>query len=81
MRADPLRGEIWRHVKTGNRYKILYIGMDEATKESVVVYQDVRKFQYPTVWVRKLSVFMEPTDAFGMPRFERQTCDRKEPET
>lgn len=75
-RTNPARGEIWRHIKTGSLYKILLLGKDEATGDDVVIYQNIDKKAHPTVWVRKLSIFMEATDAFGMPRFQRYECDR-----
>lgn len=53
-RADPVPGEIWRHVASGGHYRILHIAQWEATWAPVVVYQNIVKTD-SAVWVRLLS--------------------------
>lgn len=70
----PVAGEFYRHFK-GNLYQIKTLAKDSETGQDLVVYQGM----YPpfTVWVRPLSMFMEPVDKTKYPqavqnmRFER----------
>jgi hypothetical protein len=65
------RGQIWKHVKTGNSYRVLYLAIDEATGTDLVVYQSTNRKAHPTVWVRQLEVFLSEGSA-GVPRFDRK---------
>lgn len=80
----PAAGEFYRHFK-GNLYQIKMLAKDSETGQDVVVYQGM----YPpfTVWVRPLSMFMEPVDRKKYPqavqnmRFERVTPAKMTTET
>lgn len=47
----------WRHLKTGNEYVVLGVGMIEATLTAAVLYR--RAVGDPLVWVRPLAEFLD----------------------
>ena len=53
----PRVGEHWRHIKSGNTYRIVACGWIEATLDNVVIYQDLTPRRF--VWVRPLDEFAE----------------------
>ena len=61
--SEVRAGQMWQHVKTGNRYQVIATGLDEPTLTPVVIYSG----HDGVVWVRALSVFLLQKD--GEPRF------------
>lgn len=61
----------YRHKKTGGIYRIINIGIQEATLESVVIYSDA---SLGTIWVR-------PAREFFDGRFEIYTGSAEADET
>lgn len=64
-----LKKGIYRHYK-GGEYRILNEALSEATKEPVIVYQDINDEK--KIWVRPKAMFMEEveTEDEKKPRFE-----------
>lgn len=81
MRENPKPFEIYRHFK-GNLYQIITIATDSEDGSKKVVYQAL--YEPFGVYVRDLSMFMEPVDEnkypdkAGMNRFEKVTVFGKE---
>ena len=51
-------GQVWRHVKTGNRYFVMAVALDEVTLDPVVVYSGSDGVS----WTRSLSVFLSKNE-------------------
>lgn len=71
-------GEIYRHYKTNNLYKILAIGKHSETLEDMVVYEAQYNNETSKVWIRPLKMFLEevewPKDSgIKVPRFTLET--------
>lgn len=59
IRTAPVRaGQVWRHTKSGGRYFVMAVGLEEATMAPVVVYSG----HDGVVWTRRLSVFLSRQD-------------------
>jgi hypothetical protein len=54
--VHPLPGEVWRHVKTGGRYLVICMALEEASETPVVVYRDMEK---GATWARPAREFMD----------------------
>lgn len=52
----PKIGSYWEHRKTGNQYKVVYIGYWEETLEECVVYISLVDEK---CWIRPLKIFMD----------------------
>lgn len=52
------KNSIWRHYK-GNKYIVLGLAKDEATKEDLVIYQDVNVDFKELPWARPVKSFLE----------------------
>ena len=52
----PLPGEIYRHVKTGGRYMVICMALEEAPGTPVVVYRDIEK---GGTWTRPAREFLD----------------------
>lgn len=57
-----LPGEVWKHVKTGGRYMVICMALEEATETPVVVY---RGLENGGTWTRPAREFLDG-------RFERE---------
>lgn len=64
-----LQPGVYRHFK-GGRYRVLMLARHSETEEQMVVYQALYGEQ--GVWVRPLSMFLEPVERDGrpVPRFQ-----------
>ncbi len=51
-----LKGQIYKHLKTGNHYEFLGIAFLESTKESAIIY---RCLKTEMTWVRAASEFFD----------------------
>jgi len=58
------KDSLYRHIPTGNLYRVLFESVHVDTKESVVVYQSLKDQR---IWVRGIARFIE--------RFEKVECD------
>jgi hypothetical protein len=59
IRTAPVKaGQVWRHAKSGGRYFVMAVGLEEATHAPVVVYSG----HDGVVWTRPLSVFLSRKD-------------------
>lgn len=57
--ASPVRpGQVWRHVKSGGKYFVVAVGLDEPSLEPVVVYSG----RDSVTWVRRLDEFVSRRD-------------------
>ena len=69
----PLRvGAVYRHVKTGNLYRLLAAGLHTETLEEFVVYEALYDNTVGKVWVRPKSEFVgeaQSPDGTFHPRF------------
>lgn len=54
----------YRHVKSGGIYRLLNVGLLEATLEPMVVYQNIKTCE---VWIRPQSEFFDGRFAKEMP--------------
>lgn len=54
----------YRHVKSGGLYRLLSLGLLEATLEPMVVYQNIKTCE---VWIRPQSEFFDGRFAKEMP--------------
>jgi hypothetical protein len=52
----PKVGSYWTHKKTGNNYKVVYIGLWEETLDECVVYVSEKDKK---CWIRPLEIFMD----------------------
>lgn len=73
----PLPGELWRHVKTGNVYRIEALAREELTGETMVLYRANDGRVPSLLWTRPIDVFLWCEDA--SPRFvphdKEPTCE------
>lgn len=53
----PKTDSIWTHLKTGNKYRIIQVGLWEETLEECVVY--VSLDSNSKCWIRPLEIFMD----------------------
>lgn len=63
-------GQIYYHYRTPtNYYKVLYIGLDEATEKVVIIYQ--AQYGNQLVWVRDIAKWCDEVEYNGstIPRF------------
>lgn len=67
----PKPNEVWRHTRTGKRYKIIALARSVSSQELHVVYAPVGGGE---VWVRSLSGFM----AFAAEKTPRFTKEAEE---
>lgn len=67
----PEVGQIWKHSKKGNLYKILAVGKHSETLEEMVVYEAQYDNPVSKVWIRPLSMWTEEVeiDNKKLPRF------------
>lgn len=71
------KGEIYKHFKTGNLYKILEIAKDSETLEDFVVYEAQYENPVSKNWIRPMKMFLEEVEwpkgsDIKVPRFELQ---------
>ena len=71
------KGEIYKHFKTGNLYKILEIAKDSETLEDFVVYESQYENPVSKNWIRPMKMFLEEVEwpkgsGIKVPRFELQ---------
>jgi len=64
-------GEIYRHSKTGNQYRVLAIAKHSETLEELVVYEALYDNQTSKIWARPESMWQEEVEINGkkIPRF------------
>ena len=68
---SPIKpGQLYKHTRTGNIYKILHIGINLHEKNVGIIYQDVDT-EKPFIWIRGVKVFIQNVqiDGVTMPRF------------
>lgn len=59
IRTAPVKaGQVWRHARSGWKYFVMAVGLEEATLAPVVVYSG----HDGVVWTRRLSVFLSRKD-------------------
>ncbi len=57
VKRIPLPSEVWRHLKTMNRYVIVGHARDEATGDTLILYRSIEGDD-PTIWARPINVFL-----------------------
>jgi hypothetical protein len=69
---NELQLGIYKHSKTGNRYKVIALGKDSETLEDIVVYEALYENPVSKIWIRPLAMFLEMVIVNGkkVPRFE-----------
>lgn len=70
-------GEVYKHYKTNNLYKVLAVAKHSETLENLVVYEARYNNETSKVWVRPMNMFLEevewPKDSgIKIPRFQLQ---------
>ncbi len=67
----PEAGQVWKHSKKGNLYKIITIGKHSETLEDMVVYEAQYDNPMSKIWVRPLAMWTEEVEVNGqkVPRF------------
>lgn len=65
-------GQMYKHFKTGNTYKIIALAKHSETLEDLVVYEALYDNQVSKIWVRPIGMFTETIERDGkiMKRFE-----------
>ncbi len=63
---------IYKHSKTGNLYKVLYVAKHSETLEEMVVYECLYDNPESKIWVRPKKMFLEEVEIKGqkLPRFQ-----------
>ncbi len=63
---------IYRHSKTGNLYRVHFVGKHSETLEDLVIYEALYDNKKSKYWVRPLTMFEEMVmiDGKQVPRFE-----------
>ena len=66
-----LQPGIYRHAKSGKRYRVHYVAKHSETLEDLVVYETLYDNPMSRHWVRPLAMFQEMVDIDGVrtPRF------------
>lgn len=64
--SEPQPGEIYRHTKRGTTYKIVCVGVIEATEEPCVVYEALDPKSEHRFWVRPLEEFCGQVEFEGV---------------
>lgn len=66
----PEVGQIWKHSKKGNLYKVIALGKHSETLEDMVVYEHEGN-ELSLIWIRPLSMWTEEVeiDNKKLPRF------------
>ena len=67
----PQVGQIWKHSKKGNLYKIIAIAKHSETLEDMIVYEAQYENTLSKTWIRPLSMWTEEVEIDGkkVPRF------------
>jgi hypothetical protein len=67
----PQPGQIWKHSKKGNLYKIIAVGKHSESLEDMVVYETQYDNLVSKIWIRPLSMWNEEVEIEGamVPRF------------
>jgi len=62
---------IYKHSKTGNRYKVHFVAKHSETLEDMVVYEALYDNEMSTFWVRPAKMWFEEVEVNGkkVPRF------------
>ncbi len=65
-------GQIWRHNKKGDLYKIIGLAKHSETLEDLVIYEPQYENPLAELWARPISAWQELVDIQGekKPRFE-----------
>ncbi|MEN9647832.1 MAG: hypothetical protein RLY57_636 [Candidatus Parcubacteria bacterium] len=68
---NPQPGQIWKHSKKGNLYKIITVGKHSESLEEMVVYEAQYENPVSKVWIRPLTMWNEEVEIEGkkVPRF------------
>lgn len=63
---------IYKHSKTGNLYKVLYVAKHSETLEELVVYECLYSNLESKIWVRPKKMFLEEVEINSqkLPRFQ-----------
>jgi hypothetical protein len=63
---------LYRHSKTGNKYRVIVLAKHSETLEDLVVYEALYDNPKSKIWVRPLAMFTEIVEINGepKPRFE-----------
>ena len=71
---------IYQHSKTGNKYRVHFVGKHSETLEEMVVYEALYDNSVSRMWVRPASMFSEEVLVGGVkkPRFVRMCQIDKE---
>ena len=56
-KIKPETDSIWTHLKTGNKYRVIQVGLWEETLEECVVYVSLDGSN--KCWIRPLEIFMD----------------------
>jgi hypothetical protein len=69
--TKPEPGQIWKHSKKGNLYKIIAVGKHSESLEDMVVYEAQYDNSVSKIWIRPLSMWSEEVEVSGqkVPRF------------
>lgn len=69
---DIKSGQIYKHSKSGNSYKIIALAKHSETLEEMVVYEALYDNDLSNFWVRPIEMFLEKVEINGqkLPRFE-----------
>jgi hypothetical protein len=67
----PQSGQIWKHSKKGNLYKIIAVGKHSESLEEMVVYEAQYDNPVSKIWIRPLGMWNEEVEIEGVkvPRF------------
>jgi len=69
-KAQSLKPGLYKHTKTGNKYKVLGVGFNSETLEECVIYQ--AQYGEKFISIRPLTMFLETVEIEGVlqPRFQ-----------
>lgn len=69
---EIIAGQVYKHSKSGNLYKIIAVAMHSETLEDLVVYEALYDNPKTKYWVRPVGMFFEVVEINGeqKPRFE-----------
>ena len=73
--SPMLQPGIYRHSKSGQRYRVHFVAKHSETKEDFVVYETLYENAVAKFWVRPLTMFEEIVDVRGerVPRFRHES--------
>lgn len=67
---EIVKGQIYKHTKSTNLYKIIAIGKHSETLEDLVVYQALYDNKVSKIWIRPVYMFLEMIELNGQ-KFSR----------